>query len=85
MNMNVINTIVAVSKSSSFLEAAYTLNYSPAVISKHIAGAEEELGVRLFERGTKSSSLSATPECEALLDDLNAALTEPVAARHVRH
>lgn len=72
MNLNVINTIVAVSKNKSFLEASYVLNYSPAVISKHVASAEEELGVRLFERGTKSSSLSLTPECEALLDDLNA-------------
>lgn len=70
MNMHLIDTIIAVSRSKSFLDAAYTLNYTPAVVSKHIARAEEELGVRLFFRGNKASSVSMTPECEAIIEEL---------------
>ena len=70
MNMNLINTIIAVSRSKSFLDAAYDLNYTPAVVSKHIARAEKELGVRLFFRGNKANSVSMTPECETILDEL---------------
>ena len=72
MNLNIINTIVAVSRSKSFLEASYAVNYTPAVISKHIASAERELGVKLFTRGNKANVLVPTVECEALLDDFNA-------------
>ena len=72
VNISLIETILEVSKCRSFLDASYSLNYTPAVISKHIAKAEEELGVKLFNRGSKSSSISMTPECMLIIDDLEA-------------
>lgn len=70
MNTNIIETIIAVSKNRSFQEAAYTLNYTPAVVSKHIARAEEELGIKLFYRGNKANAVTMTPECEAIINEL---------------
>ncbi len=70
MNLSILDTILAVSRCSSFQEAAEVLNYTPAVVSKQIARAEDELGVRLFFRGNKASGAAMTPECLAILDDL---------------
>jgi len=70
MNLSIINTVLTVSRCKSFMEASYALNYTPAVVSKHIARAEEELGVRLFLRGNKANSITRTPECEAVIGDL---------------
>ena len=70
MNLSIIKTIVEVSRSKSFQDAAYALNYTPAVVSKHIARAEEELGVKLFFRGNKASTVSMTPECESVIGEL---------------
>ena len=71
MNLSIIRTVVEVSKSKSFQDAAFSLNYTPAVVSKHVARAEEELGVKLFFRGNKASAVSMTPECEAIIEDLD--------------
>lgn len=70
MNLNIIETVVAVSRSKSFQDAAYALNYTPAVVSKHVARAEAELGVKLFFRGNKANDISMTPECEAIIEEL---------------
>ena len=70
MNTDTIETIVTASRCKSFLEVARALNYSPSVISKRIAHAEEELGVRLFRRGNRSNSIAPTPECRVLLSNL---------------
>ena len=70
MNMNIIETVVEVSRSRSFQDAADALNYTPAVVSKHVARAEEELGVKLFFRGNKASAVSLTPECEHIIDEM---------------
>ena len=70
MNLSIIKTIVEVSRSRSFQDAAFTLNYTPAVVSKHIARAEEEMGTKLFFRGNKASAVSLTPECEAIIGEL---------------
>ena len=70
MNLSIIKTIVEVSRSRSFQDAAFALNYTPAVVSKHIARAEEELGVKLFFRGNKASAVSMTPECESVIEEL---------------
>lgn len=70
MNLNIIETVVGVSRSKSFQDAADTLNYTPAVVSKHVARAEAELGVKLFFRGNKANAISMTPECEAVIDEM---------------
>ena len=70
MNVHLIKTIVTVSKCSNFAEAAYLLNYTPAVVSKHIASVEKELGVKLFLRGNKSNSAELTSEGRAVIYEL---------------
>ena len=67
MNFKEIEAIVTIASSSSFYEAAYTLNYSPSVISKYVANIERELGVELFVRGRRAAVLTLTKEGEALI------------------
>ena len=67
MNFKEIEAIVTIASSSSFYEAAYTLNYSPSVISKYVANVERELGVELFVRGRRASVLTLTKEGETLI------------------
>ena len=70
MNLHLINTVLCVSRCSNFAEAAYILNYTPAVVSKHVASMEKELGIKLFLRGNKSSSAELTEEGNAILPEL---------------
>ncbi|SHH86761.1 regulatory helix-turn-helix protein, lysR family [Sporobacter termitidis DSM 10068] len=67
MNMKEIEALVTVSKSRSFYEAADALNYTPSVISKYVLRVEKELGVVLFARGSRASSVALTTEGEALM------------------
>ena len=67
MNFKELEVIVTIASSSSFYEAAYTLNYSPSVISKYVAGVERELGVELFVRGRRAAVLTLTREGEELM------------------
>jgi hypothetical protein len=69
MNLKEIETIVTVSKSRSFYEAAFMLNYSPSVITKHVSNVEKELGVELFIRGNRAQSISLTKDGEHLIPD----------------
>jgi LysR family transcriptional regulator, carnitine catabolism transcriptional activator len=57
-----LETLVAVADAASFSEAAAKLRISQPSLSETIKRVEEELGVRLFERTTRS--LSLTPEGE---------------------
>lgn len=56
----------------SFRKAATALRLSPSVVSHHIAKLEEELGVALLYRSTRS--LSLTSEGEALLASAQAVI-----------
>ena len=67
MNLKEIEAIVTVSKSKSFYEAAFMLNYSPSVISKYVSNVEKELNVVLFVRGNRAQSVALTEEGEALM------------------
>ena len=49
-----LETLVAVADASSFTEAAAQLGISQPSLSETIKRVEEELGVRLFERTTRS-------------------------------
>ena len=69
MNEKEIETIVTVSRSKSFYEAAFILNYSPSVISKLVANVEKEIGFILFIRSNRAQSISLTSEGETLLPD----------------
>ena len=57
-----IKTFVRVAQTKSFVEAANALSLSPPATSKAVAKLEEELGVKLLHRTTRSVSL--TPEGE---------------------
>ncbi|WP_024873466.1 LysR family transcriptional regulator [Tolumonas lignilytica] len=60
-----ITGIIAFVKSAntgSFTAAAKILNITPAAISKNVAALEQNLGVRLFNRTTRSLSLTAEGE-----------------------
>lgn len=53
-----IKTFVRVAQTKSFVEAANVLSLSPPATSKAVAKLEEELGVKLLHRTTRSVSLT---------------------------
>src|ERR687897_220588 len=57
-----LETLVAIADARSFSEAAARLGISQPSLSETVKRVEEELGVRVFERTTRS--LSLTPEGE---------------------
>jgi len=57
-----LESFIAVLEKGSISGAAASLGISQPAVSKHVAGLEEELGVKLFKRGHKCSVL--TPEGE---------------------
>ena len=69
MNFEEVETIVTVSRSKSFNEAAYLLNYAPSTISKAVSSVEQEIGYTLFVRGNRANAASLTPEGKALMPD----------------
>lgn len=71
MNMKDIEILVTIARSKNFYEAAYTLNYSPSVISKCASAVEKELGVALFSRSSRSSSVALTNEGAILMTYFN--------------
>ncbi|BBU29295.1 LysR family transcriptional regulator [Burkholderia sp. THE68] len=73
-SLKVFCTVV---EAKSFARAADILGLSPPVVSRAIAGLEERLGSRLFNRTTRQISLTETAErffidCSRLLDELQA-------------
>jgi len=57
-----LNAVVAVARHGSFRAAAIELGMSSSALSHAVAGLEARLGVRLFNRTTRSVSLSAAGE-----------------------
>ncbi|WFU06246.1 LysR family transcriptional regulator (plasmid) [Rhizobium sp. CB3171] len=57
-----LEAIIAVARRGSFRAAAVELGMSPTALSHAVAGLETRLGVRLFNRTTRSVSLSAAGE-----------------------
>lgn len=79
-----LNALVAVANHRNFRRAAADLGMSPSALSHAIAAVERRMGVRLFNRTTRSVSLSeageaflarvapALDEISLALDDVNA-------------
>jgi DNA-binding transcriptional LysR family regulator len=78
-DLNDLQAFRAVVELGSFRKAADAVNISQPALSRRIDKLEEALGVRLFERTTRSVTLTTVgrvfaPSAEQLLDDLDAAL-----------
>ncbi len=81
MNLNHIQLFILVYKAKSFASVAKKLNISPSSVSRAIAGLEEQLQARLFQRTTRTLTPTQLGEdyfhrVEALVDDLNLARDE---------
>ena len=70
MDIRELESVFAVDTYRNYSEAAYNIASSPAVISKHVAKVEAELGIRLFERASKSRPVQLTREGEAVMENL---------------
>jgi DNA-binding transcriptional LysR family regulator len=53
-DLNVLSAFLAVAEERSFTKAAKHLNVSQSALSHAIRGLEEEIGVRLLARTTRS-------------------------------
>ena len=59
-----MRSFAAVAAQGTFSAAARALGRSQSVVSTHIAGMENELGIRLFVRGTPAKLTPAGPPAE---------------------
>lgn len=58
MDINVLEEFITICDTLSFQETAFRLNVSQSALTKHIHKLEEELGVSLFDRSTRSVKLN---------------------------
>ena len=70
MNMKEIETVSQITNYRNFADAADSLFYSSSVITKYISNVENELGLKLFERGNKSNEMSLTPDGKVIMQSL---------------
>lgn len=78
MDLTALETFIAVVRQGSFTAVAKERDLDPSSVSRTIAGLEEELGVRLFQRTTRRLSLTEAGEVylkqvEPLTEELAAA------------
>ena len=73
-----LRAFVAVAEQMSFSRAAEQLGVTPSSLSQMIRNLEERMGIRLFNRTTRS--VAATPAGEALLQRLRPAMDEIASA-----
>ena len=70
MDLRKIESVCAVATHRSYNEAAFRTSVSPSVISKHVAAVEDELGIRIFHRATRASSVELTADGEKVIGHL---------------
>lgn len=58
MDLRVLRYFLMVAREQSFTKAARQLNITQPTLSRQLAALEEELGVRLFDRGGHSITLT---------------------------
>ena len=73
-----IRTFAAVAKAGSFAEAARKLRLSPSVVTRAIAQLEDQLGITVLSRTTRSVRVTERgriylERCEQILEDVNSA------------
>jgi DNA-binding transcriptional LysR family regulator len=79
MDLSVLQIFVEVMRLGSFAAAARDRNIDPSSISRAIAGLEEELGVRLFQRTTRQLSpteagIAYFERVESLVEEMQQAI-----------
>ncbi|MEM6591038.1 MAG: LysR family transcriptional regulator [Cyanobacteria bacterium P01_C01_bin.73] len=72
-----MTTFIHVAKCQSFVQAANSLGLSPPAVSKAVAKLEDELGIKLLHRTTRSVSL--TPEGERFYEGVTPLMEEMAA------
>ncbi len=90
-----LNAVTAVASHRSFRAAAVELGISPSALSHAIAALEQRMGIRLFNRTTRSVALSeagerflarvrpALREIAAAMDDVNAFRDKPAGTLRI--
>jgi len=76
-NLSQFLNFAAVATHGSFAQAARELSLAPSSVAKSVARLEQDLGVRLFHRTTRSVQLTAEgrrlfAKCSRLLDEIEA-------------
>lgn len=88
MDTDALKTVALVARHGSFAAAARVLNLDPSSVSRLVAGTERALGLRLFQRTTRSLRLTEEGEAylrrvEPLLEELDEARDDAARARQV--
>ncbi|NDL65687.1 LysR family transcriptional regulator [Acerihabitans arboris] len=78
IDLGLLNAVIAVAKAGGFREAARAINSNPSRLSDAVRRAEQQLGVRLFNRTTRTVVLTAAGKM--LLDRLLPAMNEVESA-----
>ena len=55
---------------TSFLDASFYLPYSPSIITKYVNNVENELGLKIFIRSSKSRPLQLTDDGKTVIESL---------------
>ena len=76
MELKYLETVLAVAEFQSFSRAAEEIPCSQASVSRHIATVERELGYAIFERTTRSGTVSLTREGSAVLPKIRTIVRE---------
>ena len=89
-NLNAMVVFVRVAETKSFTAAAKRLGISPSGVSKAVGRVEEELGVRLLNRTTRTVSLtddgaSFFERCRQILAEIEDAETTLTCTRSIPH
>jgi DNA-binding transcriptional LysR family regulator len=76
--LDAMRIFVAIAKDGSFAEAARRLRLSPSVVTRSIAQLEDQLGLTLFSRTTRSLRLTERgaiylESCRQILEDIDGA------------
>lgn len=78
IDLGLLNAVIAVAKAGGFRQAARATNSNPSRLSDAVRRAEQQLGVRLFNRTTRTVVLTAAGKM--LLDRLLPAMDEVESA-----
>lgn len=78
IDLALLNAVIAVAKAGGFREAARAINSNPSRLSDAVRRAEQQLGVRLFHRTTRT--VVPTEAGKLLLDRLMPAMSEVALA-----